>query len=391
MKIGSARIEGECEERFAPVRDVFARSFETGEIGAALAVTIAGRPVVDLWGGHRDAARTQPWTRDTLVNVYSTSKGITAICANRLVEQGRLDLDAPVAYYWPEFAAEDKGRIPVRWLLCHKSGVAALREDVPLHARFDWSYWIQALAAERPWWEPGTQHGYHALSYGHLVGEIVRRVDGRSLGNYFREELAEPLGLDFHIGLAAEHDARVAEIVPAPASPPGAPNPFAAARKNPHSLVGRVFGNPTFETRDVNSRAWREAELPAVNGHGTARDLARVYGALATDGVLDGERVLSPEQIARANTEQARGIDAVLTPLHSRFGLGFMLTQPMIPFGPNPRSFGHPGAGGSIAFADPDAQLGFAYTMNQLQTGLGGDARGFALIGALYTALRATP
>jgi len=383
------RVDGECEARFAPVRDVFAKSFETGEVGAAVCVTIAGRPVVDLWGGHRDPARTRPWTRDTLVNVYSTSKGITAICANRLAERNLLDLDAPVADYWPEFAAAGKQQVRVRWLLSHKAGVAALREDVPAHTRFDWKYWTEALAAEAPWWEPGTQHGYHALTFGHLVGEVVRRVDGRSLGSYFREELAEPLGLDFHIGLAAEHDARVAEIVPAPPSPPGAPNPFVAARKSPRSLVGRVFGNPTFETSDVNSRAWRAAELPAVNGHGTARDLARVYGALATDGVLDGERVLSPDQIARANTEQARGLDAVLTPLHSRFGLGFMLTQPMIPFGPNPRSFGHPGFGGSIAFADPDAKLGFAYTMNQLQTGLGGDARGFALISALYTALRA--
>jgi CubicO group peptidase (beta-lactamase class C family) len=179
----------------------------------------------------------------------------------------------------------------------------------------------------------------------------------------------------------------VAELLVAPASPRGAGDPFAAARKDPHSLVGRVIGNPTISVEDVNTRAWRAAEIPAVNGHGTARGLARIYGALACGGVLDGVPVLSPEQIARANSEQAKGPDAVLRPLHSRFGLGFMLTQPMIPFGPNPRSFGHPGFGGSIAFADPDAQLGFAYTMNQLQTGLGGDARGFALIGALYTAL----
>ncbi len=383
------RVDGESEQRFAPVREVFARSFAAGEVGAAVCVTIGGRVVIDLWGGHRDAARTRPWTHDTLVNVYSTTKGMTAICANRLVEEKRLDLDAPVAHYWPEFAAEHKDRIPVRWLLCHKSGVAALREDVPAASRFDWKFWTEALAAEVPWWEPGTLHGYHALTYGHLVGELVRRVDGRSLGRYLREELALPLGLDFHIGLAAEHDARVAELLPAPASPPGAPNPFVAARKHPKSLVGRVFGNPTLETQDANSRAWRAAELPAVNGHGTARGLARIYGALATNGELDGERVLSPAQIARANREEANGLDAVLKPLHSRFGLGFMLTQPMIPFGPHPRSFGHPGAGGSIAFADPDAQLGFAYTMNQMQVGLGGDARGFALIGALYAALRA--
>jgi CubicO group peptidase (beta-lactamase class C family) len=385
----AVRVEGVCEGRFAPVREAFARSFETGEVGAAVAVAIGGRTVVDLWGGHRDAARTRPWTRDTLVNVYSTTKGMTAICANRLAEQGKLDLDVPVAHYWPEFAAAGKERIPVRWLLCHKAGLPALRAEVPVQARYDWDYWAEALAAEAPFWEPGAQHGYHARTFGNLVGEVVRRIDGRSLGGYFRQELAEPLDLDFHIGLGAEHDTRVAEILPAPSSPPGALDPFAAARKNPQSLVGRVFANPMIAPIDVNTRAWRAAEIPAANGHGTARGLARIYGALATNGVLDGVQVLAPAQIARANTEQSKGLDAVLAPLHSRFGLGFMMTQPMIPFGPNPRTFGHPGAGGSIAFADPDAQLGFAYTMNQMQTGLGGDARGFALIGALYAALRA--
>jgi CubicO group peptidase (beta-lactamase class C family) len=384
----AVRVEGECDERFARVREAFEKSFAAGEVGAAVAVTIGKRTAIDLWGGHCDGARTRPWTRDTLVNVYSTTKGMTAICANRLAEQGKLDLDAPVADYWPEFAAEGKGRIPVRWLLSHRAGVPALRADIPAERRFDWSYWTEALAAEAPFWEPGTRHGYHALSYGHLVGEIVRRVDGRSLGSYFREELAEPLGLDFHIGLAAEHDARVAEILPAPPAPPGLPDPFVAARKDPQSLVGRVFANPTLGPADVNTRAWRAAEIPAANGHGTARGLAQVYGALATDGALDGVAVLSPTQIERANSEQSNGLDAVLAPLPSRFGLGFMMTQPMIPFGPNPRAFGHPGAGGSIAFADPDAQLGFAYTMNQMQTGLGGDARGFALIAEVYAALR---
>jgi CubicO group peptidase (beta-lactamase class C family) len=385
---GAVRVEGECEARFARVRDVFEKSFASGELGAAVAVTIAKRPVLELWGGHRDAARTRPWTRDTLVNVYSTTKGMTAICANRLAEQGKLDLDAPVARYWPEFAAAGRERIPVRWLLSHRAGVPALRVDIPAHRRFDWNYWTQALAAETPFWEPGTRHGYHALSFGYLVGEVVRRIDGRSLGSYFRQELAEPLGLDFHIGLAAEHDARVAEIVPAPPAPPGAPDPFVAARKDPQSLVGRVFANPTLTPADVNTRAWRAAEVPAGNGHGSALGLARIYGALACDGELEGVQVLSPAQIERANSEQSNGLDAVLAPLPSRFGLGFMLTQPMIPFGPNPRAFGHPGAGGSIAFADPDAQLGFAYTMNQMQTGLGGDARGFALIAEVYAALR---
>ena len=371
------------------MRDVFAKSFEHGEVGAALAVTIAGRAVVDLWGGHRDAARTQPWTRDTLVNVYSTTKGITAICANRLVERGLLDLDAPVAPTGP--SSPPPARSGFRCAGCSptRRACAALREDVPLPMRFDWKFWTEALAAEAPWWEPGTQHGYHALTFGHLVGEVVRRVDGRSLGRYFREELGEPLGLDFHIGLAAEHDARVAEILPAPKSRAGR-SQSVRRRAQESALPGRA------RVRKPDARA-RGREHTRVAGrrdprrerprHG-ARPRA-LYGALACGGAVDGVQVLSPEQIARANTEQARGLDAVLAPMHSRFGLGFMLTQPMIPLGPNPRSFGHPGVGGSIAFADPDAQLGFAYTMNQMQTGLGGDARGFALIGALYTALRA--
>ncbi|MFI5317493.1 MAG: serine hydrolase domain-containing protein [Myxococcota bacterium] len=383
-----ARVEGDCAKRFARVREVFEQSFASGEVGASVAVALDGELVVDLWGGHRDAARAKPWQRDTIANVYSTTKGMTAICANRLVEAGRLDLDAPVASYWPEFAQAGKGNIPVRWLLCHKAGLAAIREQLPRGAHRDWKFMTQALAAESPWWEPGSAHGYHALTYGYLVGEVVRRIDGRSLGAYFREELSAPLGLDFHIGFGPGLDARAAEILPAPPSPPGVPNPFAAAAQNPESLVGRVFANPALGPGEVNTREWRAAGISAANGHGTARGLARIYGALATDGALDGVQVLSPAQIARANTEHAFGLDQVLAPLHSRFGLGFMLTQPMIPFGPNPRSFGHPGAGGSIAFADPDGRLGFAYVMNQMQMGLGGDARGFRLVAEVYEALK---
>jgi CubicO group peptidase (beta-lactamase class C family) len=382
------RAQGENAARFARVREAFERNFETGEVGAALAVTLDGELVVDLWGGHRDAGRTKPWQRDTIVNVYSTTKGMTAICANRLAEQGKLDLDAPVASYWPEFAQAGKAEIPVRWLLSHRAGLAAIREQIPASGRYDWGYMTGALAAEKPWWEPGTSHGYHALTYGYLVGEVLRRIDGRTLGTYFREELAEPLDLDFWIGTGPELDSRVADMIPAPPSPPGVPNPFAAAAQNPDSLVGRAFGNPVIETGAVNTRAWRGAEIPAANGHGTARGLARIYGALAREGELDGVQVLTPAQIARANTEQSFGRDEVLAPLHTRFGLGFFMTQPMIPFGPNPRSFGHPGAGGSIAFADPDARLGIAYVMNQMQVGLAGDARGFGLIAEVYEALK---
>jgi CubicO group peptidase (beta-lactamase class C family) len=382
------RVQGDCQKRLERVRQVFEESFATGEVGAAVAVTLNGELVLDLWGGHLDGARTRPWQRDSLANVYSTTKGMTAICANRLIEQGVLDVDAPVTTYWPEFGQQGKGAIPVRWLLCHRAGVPALRKQIPSGGLYDWKFMTESLAAEAPFWEPGTAHGYHALTYGYLVGEVLRRIDGRTLGNYFREELGQPLGLDFHIGTGPELDARCAEILPAPAGPPDVPNPFAAAAKDPESLVGRVFANPALTPGTVNTRAWRAAEIPAGNGHGTARGLARIYGALSTDGKLDGRHVLSPAQIAKANTENAYGQDKVLSPLPSRFGLGFMMTQPMIPFGPNPRTFGHPGAGGSIAFADPDAKLGFAYVMNQMQVGLGGDARGFRLIAEVYAALQ---
>ncbi len=380
-------IHGDCASRFAGVRDAFARNFAGGEVGAALAVTVDGELVVDLWGGYADAARTCPWERDTLVTVYSTTKGMTALCANRLAEDGRLDLDAPVAEYWPEFAQAGKERLPVRYLLTHQAGLAAISRRLATEQLYDWEAMTAALAAQKPWWEPGTQHGYHALTFGHLVGEVVRRIDGRSLGTYFREEIAAPLCVDFHIGLDARDDARCAEIIPPPA-PPGGTDATTALTGALSPLAAKALGNPLVRPSAVNTRAWRGAEVPAANGHGTARALARVYGALACGGDVGGVHVLSPAAIARATTEYAFGPDAVLGPLQTRFGLGFFLTHPMIPFGPNPRAFGHPGAGGSVAFADPDARVGFAYVMNQMQNALAGDARGFALIFELYEALR---
>ena len=347
------QIQGECHWRFKSVRDVFQASFDKGEVGAGVAVLIDGEPVVDLWGGHADAERTRPWRRDTIVNTYSTTKGMTAICANRLVEEGRLDIDAPVARYWPEFAQKGKDELPVRYLLCHKAGLAAIGKPLPAEARYDWEAMTSALAEQEPWWEPGTKHGYHALTFGYLVGEVVRRIDGRSLGTYFREEVAEPLAADFHIGLGQEHDSRCADMLMAPVAEGAERGPLAEALQKRGSIAAAAFGNPPRMFADVNSRAYRAAEIPAGNGHGTAAGLARVYGALARGGELDGVHVLESETIERANTEEAFGTDEVLAPLVTRFGLGFFLTQPTIPFGPNPRSFGHPGAGGSSASPTP--------------------------------------
>ncbi len=383
-------VEGTCDTKFARVRAAFADNFSRGEeVGAAVAVVIDGKPVIDLWAGHADAACTRPWTRDTLVNVYSTTKGLTAMCAHRLVDQRKLDLDAPVAKYWPEFAQAGKDRIPVRWLLSHRAGLPAVRKPHAPETFYDWNAMCAALAAQEPWWKPGTRHGYHAITYGWLVGEVIRRVSGKTPGAYFRDEIAVPLGLDAHIGLSAEHDWRVAEIVAAPPPAAGEVNPTMELMRDPESIASKAIANPPVIVVDpavVNSRAFRAMELPSANGHATARSLAQVYGALARGGEVDGVRVLTAESIRRARTEESCGLDEVLQ-VKTRVGLGFMLTQPETPLGPNPHGFGHSGAGGSLGFADPDARVGFGYTMNQMGAGLLLDPRVRRLIDALFASM----
>ena len=362
-------IQGVCDPRFQGVKEAFAQNFaDYGEVGAAVAVVVGGRAVVDLWAGHADAARSRPWQRDTIVNVFSTTKGITAICAHRLADQGLLDIDAPVAKYWPEFAQAGKEEIPVRYLLSHRAGLPAIRALLPPGSAYNWERMTSALAAEEPWWEPGSKHGYHALTFGYLVGEVVRRISGQSLGTYFRKEIAEPLGLDFHIGLSEQNDARVAEMLPMPLPEPGEDNLIAKAFSDPQSMTFKAFANPPdlMVPGTVNSRQWRAAEIPAANGHSDARSLARIYGALAEGGELDGVAVLSLDEIERARVEQSYGDDAVLLGLPSRFGLGFMLDLPEHKIVPQGEMFGHSGAGGSLGFADPAAGVGFGYVMNKM-------------------------
>ncbi len=382
--------EGNCDARFRRVKEVFESNLANGlEVGAAVSATIDGKPVVDLWGGNADAAHTRPWKRDTLVNVFSTTKGITAILAHRLVEQGKLDLDTPVARYWPEFAEAGKDKIPVNYLLSHRAGLPAVRKQLPPDGWVNWPVMCTALAAETPWWEPGTRHGYHALSFGYLVGEVIRRITGKTPGTYLRDEIAAPNSLDIHIGVDASFDSRIAELVGAKPLPPGAPqSPTAEMASDPASITYKAIANPVpvVDPQLVNSRAWRAAEIPAANGHATARDLARLYGALAIGGSLEGRKILTPESIARASSEQAVGFDVVLG-AKTRWGLGFALTQAETPLGPNPRTFGHPGAGGSLGFADPDARVGFGYTMNQMGSDALLDGRAAALFNALYESL----
>ncbi|WP_437997599.1 serine hydrolase domain-containing protein [Sorangium sp. So ce185] len=384
-------IQGSCDPAFAPVRAAFASNFERfPELGAAVSVAVRGRVVVDLWAGFRDAARTAPWGGDTIVNVFSATKGAVALCAHALAERRALDVDAPVAAAWPEFAAAGKERVLVGQLLDHSAGLPALRAEPAEGALYDWRAMTAALAAEAPFWEPGARHGYHAVTFGFLVGEVIRRASGRRVGAFLREAVAGPLDLDFRIGTGAEHDGRIAEVPPTIAGPSGLGGAFAASFRDPASLTSMAFTRP----RDlvspglVNTARARRAEIPALNGHANARALARMYGALANGGALAGAaRVLSPEGVEAALAERSRGPDAVLL-AESRFSLGFMLPSALRPFGRGPRTFGHPGAGGALGFADPDAGLGFGYTPNQpIASGEGGDPRWPALIDAAYACL----
>lgn len=371
-------IRGTCDPRFLGVREAFAANFaEFPEAGAAVAVVVEGRLVVDLQGGTRDAARREPWEPDTLVGVASVTKGMTALAGLRLVEQGLLHLDDPVARYWPEFAAGGKERIPVRWLFSHQAGLAAIAEELPAEAIYDWERMCRALAATPPAWPPGGRQGYHAMTFGHLIGEVVRRVTGRSLGRYFAEEVAGPLGAAFHIGLPEALDSRVAFIHPDPPPRAGEETLWTLVRKGGDPVAMRAFAHPPRIAGAMNSRAWRAAEIPAANGLTTARALATIYGALVSGRAPAGGPLLGAETLAEALTEQARGPDRIL-PYHTRFGLGFMLTWPLDPaeagvgidpFGAGPRAFGHPGRGGALGYADPDARMGFGYVMNQLISG----------------------
>jgi len=367
-----AIVYGHCEPAFERVRDSLAEILASGsEVGAALAVYIDRHAVVDLWAGHTDAARTRPWERDTIVNLYSIGKAVTAVCAFRLVEAGLLDLDAPVARYWPEFAQAGKARVPVRYLLTHQAALPAIARALPSGAWSSWDVMTEALAAQAPWWEPGAGHGYHVNSQGFLIGEIVRRITGKTLGTYLHESIAGPAGVDFFIGFGPELDGRCADLLPQQASPESE-ELRRQLSVNPEGLDGlplmrvNAYRNPpeVSGTGVVNTRQWRAAEVPSTNGHGNARAVARLYSALAGDGELDGVHVLAPETVARATEQQVYGDDIVLQ-RPTRFGLGFQLAMTERPLGPNPRAFGHFGAGGSLGFADPDARVGFGYAMNQ--------------------------
>ena len=376
-------VNGTVAPGFERVREVFEANFaERGELGAALSVWSGGQEVVDLVGGVV-APGGDPYTRDTLQMVASATKGAMAICALRLAERGELDLDAPVAAYWPEFAAAGKARVPVRWLLTHQVGLPYADPVIPMADVYRWTPMVEALAAQAPVWAPGTAHGYHAMTYGWLIGEVLARITGVTPGEVLRKEVTDPLGIDFFVGLPSSEAARVAPMVPAPPPTAGAPlDPLTALMLDPSSLAHRAFFVPNGLLAALNDPAAWAAQLPAANGMSNARALSRMYAACL--GEVDGVRLLSPESVAAASGPHAEGTDQVLG-VESRFGLGFQLSYPLRPFA-GPGSFGHYGLGGSVGFAHPARGITFGYVVNQMMPGGMVDPRSSALIEAVFAA-----
>ncbi len=395
-----AEIHGEVAPGFERVRDAFAANFTNhGDVGAAFALYKDGEKVVDLWGGLADEDTGRPWEEDTLQLVYSTTKGVTAAAAHLLAQRGELDFDAPVAEYWPEFKANGKENVPVRWLLSHRAGLPVLDEPLTAAEIYAWDPIVEALAAKKPEWEPGTTHGYHAVTYGNLVGEVVRRITGKSIGQFVADEVAGPLGAEFYIGLSAELEPRMSKMVVFAlgatkeqrdmfkdfdlSSLPEEIRPIVEAFMDPTSMSSRALSGISSTPMDPNSPEMHAAEMPAANGICTARGLAKLYAGLVSE--VDGVRLLSDETIANATVEQSNGKDAVLM-IPTRFGLGYFLPSSYSQL-MGPSSFGHSGAGGSLGLADPEHKIGFGYVMNKMQQNLGGDMRTTSLIDAVKASL----
>ncbi|MGW3848627.1 serine hydrolase domain-containing protein [Streptomyces fagopyri] len=381
-------VRGHCDARFTAVRAAFEENFRgRDELGAAVTVTLGGETVVDLWGGWADAGRARPWERETLVNVWSTSKGPTALCAHILADRGLLDFDVPVAAYWPEFAAAGKDGVLVRHLLSHRAGLAGLREPHTLEQLCDWELTVGRLAAQEPWWEPGTRSGYHALTFGHLVGEVVRRVSGLLPGAFLEREVTGPLGIDFTVGLPEKEVGRVAELVRSPAA---SSSEQAAVFAQLAPVAVAALANPPVGAAEAGTARWRAAEIPAANGHGTARAIAALYGIFAGRGSYGSRQVLSPEGAERVREGQGSCRDLVLGTgfeHETEAGLGLWLSGPNASYGPNPRAFGHDGFGGSCGLADPEAAVSLGYVMNRMGPHIADDPRKMALVDALYSAL----
>jgi CubicO group peptidase (beta-lactamase class C family) len=376
-----AEVSGTCDARFAPVRDALAEQLAKEELGASIVLDVDGETVVDIWGGWRDTERRTPWTEDTITNVWSTTKTVTNLAALMLIDRGLLDAYAPVADHWPEFAASGKGQIELRHILSHTSGVSGWDTPFEVPDMYDWETSTQRLAAQAPWWEPGTASGYHANNQGHLVGELVRRVTGMPLKQFVAEQIAGPLGADFQIGAAERDWPRIAPVVPPP------PLPIDLASLPPESPMFKTFTGPVAAAGNANTPGWRRADMGALNGHANARSVARIIKALALGGVVNGTRLVSPDTIELIFDEQSHGTDLVLgVPL--RFGIGYALPETeTVPYVPQGRCCYWGGWGGSIVLADLDRRVTLAYMMNNMAPGIIGSDRSEAYVRAAYACL----
>ncbi|MGZ4178514.1 MAG: serine hydrolase domain-containing protein [Solirubrobacteraceae bacterium] len=376
-----AEVSGTCDARFEPVREALAEQLEREELGASIVLDLDGETVVDIWGGWCDAARSTPWSQDTITNVWSTTKTVTNLAALMLVDRGQIDAYAPVATYWPEFAANGKEAIEIRHILSHTSGVSGWDPPFEVPDMYDWTTSTQRLAAQAPWWEPGTASGYHANNQGHLVGEVVRRVTGLPLKQFVAQEIAGPLGADFQIGAAERDWPRIAPVVPPP------PLPVDLASLPPESPMYKTFTGPVADANNANSPAWRRADLGALNGHANARSVARIIRVLSLGGAVDGTRLLSPDTIELIFDEQSHGTDLVLgVPL--RFGIGYALPETeTVPYVSQGRSCYWGGWGGSVIIVDLDRRLTISYMMNNMAPGIIGSDRSEAYVRATYRCL----
>jgi len=379
-------IQGTCDERFNGVREAFAANFteqsDPTDVGASVAITVDGELVVDLWGGtvDTDTATNVPWERDTIINVWSSTKTLSALCCLILADQGELDLYAPVAKVWPEFAANGKSGIAMRHVMSHTAGLSGWLEPITCEDLYDWEKVTSLLAAQEPWWEPGTASGYHAVTQGYLEGEVVRRITGQTIGEFAAKEVTGRLDADFFIGTGPEHDARVAHVIPPKME-------LTADQQAAMSEVAlRTFASPAIDAAVSATIPWRRAEIPAAGGHANARGVALVHTPMACGGEANGVRLLSPKGIEPVFDEQTYGQDLVL-PIVVRHGIGFGLPSPEVPISPSERACFWGGWGGSVVLVDLDQRMSFAYMMSKMGEGTVGDLRAAGLLMAAYTAL----
>jgi CubicO group peptidase (beta-lactamase class C family) len=374
-----AEVHGSCDDRFSAVREALAEQLDGEELGASIAVDLDGETVVDIWGGYRDETRTTPWTQDTITNVWSTTKCVLSLAALMLVERGELDVYAPVGNYWPEFSAKGKKDVEVRHLMSHTSGVPAWEKPFSVRDMYDWETACERLAAQRPWWEPGTAAGYHAANQGFLVGEVIRRITNTTFQRFVADEIAGPLGADFQVGARAEDWDRIAPVVPPPRVDP-------APDADPASVAMRTWMAPVMSVRATTTPEWRAADLGALNGHSNARGVLDVMRVLSLGGEVDGVRLLSPKTIDLVFDQQADGVDLVLEEPF-RWGIGYALGSPVVPYVPAGRTCFWGGWGGSLVVMDLDRRLTISYVMNKMAPGLLGSPRSEAYVRAVYAAV----